>query len=268
MNHRTDRGSAGFRMFAVAAAVTAFIATAPATAETVATVNGTAIDSSVLDFYIQSRTQRPADQTTAEQRSALLTELTDIYLLSTGNQADAVRESTQVQAQIELQIRSLVAQNVATQYLENLSISDEEIATEYARQAELAPSTQYKARHILVETQGEAAALIAQLDGGADFATLAQENSTGPSAPNGGDLGWFSPNQMVAPFSAAVTALENGAYSKEPVQTDFGWHVILREDSRTSEPPPLDSVRETIVQAIRQRRLQQHIELLRSTSTE
>lgn len=268
MKHRTDRGSAGFRMFAATAAITVFIAAAPAAAETVTTVNGAAIDSSVLDFYIQSRTQRPADQATAEQRSALLTELTDIYLLSTGDTADTVRDSAQVQAQIELQIRSLIAQNVASQYLENLTISDEEVMGEYERQAELAPSTQYKARHILVESQGEAAALIAQLDGGADFATLAEENSTGPSAPNGGDLGWFSPNQMVAPFSAAVTALENGAYSKEPVQTDFGWHVILREDSRTSEPPPLDSVRETLVQAIRQRRLQQHIESLRGTLTE
>lgn len=268
MRNYPEAGSAGARSLAALIA-TALLGAAPAlNAETVATVNDAAIDSSVLDFYIEQRTQRPAGEVTAEQRDALLTELKDIYLLSTGDSADAVRSRDAVKAQIELQSRSVVAQNVAQEFLQSIEVSEEDIAAEYAKQSELAPSTQYKARHILVETQGEAAEIISELDGGADFATLAEEHSTGPSGPRGGDLGWFSPDQMVAPFSAAVQELENGAYTASPVQTDFGWHVILREDSRASEAPPLESVRDTIVQAIQQQKLQAHIEGLRNDSSE
>ena len=101
----------------------------------------------------------------------------------------------------------------------------------------LEPPKEFKARHILVETQSEANSIVAELEGGANFAELAKTKSTGPSGPNGGDLGWFSPNQMVQPFSQAVAALEDGAFSKTPVQTQFGWHVILREDSREATPP-------------------------------
>ena len=94
-----------------------------------------------------------------------------------------------------------------------------------------------------MQTQAEAQDLIAQLKEGADFQALAKEHSTGPSGPNGGDLGWFAPEQMVKPFADAVIALEDGAFSPDPVQTQFGWHVILREESRDAiiTPVPLDS---------------------------
>jgi len=254
----------------LAIAATAVFLTSPVTglAETVDTVNGTPIDSAVLDFYIESRTQQTADQATPEERTALLTELRDIYLLSTQDAADAVTEDPRVQAQIELQTRSLIAQTVATDYIEGMEISDEDVQAKYAEQSEMAPPLQYKARHILVESQGEAASIIEELDQGGDFEALATDRSTGPSGPNGGDLGWFSPNQMVAPFSAAVAELEDGAYTKEPVQTDFGWHVILREESRESEPPPLDSVTDTIRQGIQQERFQAYLDEIRASSSE
>ncbi len=86
----------------------------------------------------------------------------------------------------------------------------------------------------------------------------------GRNLAQGGDLGWFSPEQMVAPFSEAVGALEDNAYSKEAVQTQFGWHVILREGSRDNEPPPLDSVRDSVKQSVEQQKLQNYIESLRA----
>jgi peptidyl-prolyl cis-trans isomerase C len=89
------------------------------------------------------------------------------------------------------------------------------------------------------------------------------EKSTGPSGPGGGDLGWFPPEQMVKPFSDAVAGLENGAFTKEPVETQFGFHVILREDSRTSEPPTLESVREVVKQRVEQLKFQNYLESLR-----
>lgn len=268
MNLMTETLRSGTRTLASFAAIVTVALTAPAMAETVRTVNGTSIDSSVLDFYIESRTQRPPSQVSAEERSAMLDELTDIYLLATQDAAAEVRKDERVQAQIELQAQSLIAQSVAGQYVEGLSITDEDIQAEYDRQAAIAPPLQYKARHILVESQGEASAIIGELDGGADFESLARERSTGPSGPNGGDLGWFSPNQMVAPFSNAVQSLDNGAYTSEPVQTDFGWHVILREDTRESEAPPLESVRDTIRQSIQQQRFQAYLENIRENASQ
>ena len=239
-----------------------------AIAETELTVNGVDIDSAVIDLYLESRTQRPANQATPEQRAGVIDELTDIYLLGTQARAQELEKSAAVQAQLELQRYGLLAQVAAQDFIERNQASDEEILSEYSAQIELAPPLQYKARHILVETQAAAQALIVQLDEGADFAELAKQASTGPSGPNGGDLGWFSPNQMVTEFSTAVAGLDDGAYTKEPVQTQFGWHVILREDSRESEPPTLESVRDVIKQQVEQRKLQDYLTQLRELNSE
>ncbi len=239
-------------------------AAAPAFAETVKTVNGVDIDSTVVDTYIESRTQRPAAAATPEERASMLNELTDIYLLTTQDRAQELADDPAVKAQAELQYRALIAQTAAADFISSNAATEEEIFAEYTAQLELQPTRQYKARHILVATQSDAIDVIAALDGGADFAETAKERSTGPSGPSGGDLGWFSPEQMVKPFSDAVIELDDGAYSKEPVQTQFGWHVILREDSRDNEPPPLDSVRDTVKQRIEQQKLQAYIEGLRA----
>ena len=230
-----------------------------------ATVNGVEISNDVLDVYIESRTQKAASTATAEERSNALEQLKDIYLLTTQPRAAELAKNPRTAAQIELQERGILAQAVATDFLVRNEASEEEIKREYDEQMQVAPPLEFKARHILVETQGQAVELITQLDGGADFVELAKEKSTGPSGPNGGDLGWFTPDRMVPPFSKAVAELEDGAYSKAPVQTQFGWHVILREDSRESTPPPLDSVRDVVKQRIEQGKLQRYIDELRRT---
>lgn len=238
----------------------------PAIAETIDTVNGVAIEDTVFNMYLESRIQKPVAQATPEQRDAVLNELTDIYLLSTQPRAQELSDSPQVKAQMELQNRGILAQAVASDFIANNPATDEEILAEYSNQIKLAPPTQYKARHILVESQGAAQELIEELDDGADFQALAKEHSTGPSGPNGGDLGWFAPNQMVKPFSDAVAALDDGGYSKAPVQTDFGWHVILREESRSNEPPTLDSVRDVVKQRVEQGKLQKYLQTLRNSA--
>ncbi len=111
-------------------------------------------------------------------------------------------------------------------------------------------AVEIRARHILVDTEEEAKSIIAALDDGGDFAELAKEKSTGPSGANGGDLGYFSKGNMVAPFELASFALDKGDYTKQPVQTQFGWHVIKVEDRRMAEFPPLDEIRGQIRQEV------------------
>lgn len=249
----------------VALAVSAiFAGPATALAETALTVNGVDIDSTVMDMYLESRIQKPVEQATAEEREVVLQELTDIYILTTQPNAKALEADPRIKAQIELQGRAVLAQAVATEFFASNPATDEEILAEYQIQMTSAPASQFKARHILVETQAAASDLIVQLNEGADFVELAKANSTGPTGPNGGDLGWFSPDQMVAPFSDAVAALEDGAHTAEPVQTQFGWHVILREESRDNQPPTLDSVRDVLKQQVEQTKFQSYLENLRS----
>jgi peptidyl-prolyl cis-trans isomerase C len=249
-------------------AIVSMFAAAPIFAQTVATVNGAEISTIAFDQYLQTRIQKPAAEATAEERENVLREMKDIYLLTTLPRAAELAKEEETKAMIELQYRAILAQAVVGDWLESNPATEEEILEAYNLQTLSAPDQQFKARHILVETQGAAVELITELDAGADFAELAELHSTGPSGASGGDLGWFSPNQMVAPFSDAVAGLENGAYTKVPVQTDFGWHVILREDSRNNEPPPLDSVRDVIKQNVEQEKFQTFLESLRTEGAE
>ncbi len=118
------------------------------------------------------------------------------------------------------------------------------------------------ARHILVETEETAAELIAQLRGGADFQALAREHSTGPSGPNGGDLGFFRSEQMVPEFSAVASALDTGEFSQESVQTQFGWHIILVEDRRTEPPPEFEAMREQLKSELSNELVRAHLAAL------
>ena len=222
------------------------------------------IDPNVFNMFLESMTRQPASQATADQVTQARDQLTDIYLLSDLPRAQELKEGARLKAQIELQTRAMLAQAVATDFLANNQATDEEMRAIYTEQTASAGGKEFKARHILVETQGEAADIITQLEGGADFEELAKEKSTGPSGPSGGDLGWFPPDQMVAEFSQAVQALGDGEFSKDPVQTQFGWHVILREQSRDAVPPPFESVREVLKQQVEAQKLQAYLESLRS----
>ncbi|WP_347265719.1 peptidylprolyl isomerase [Paracoccus sp. (in: a-proteobacteria)] len=122
-----------------------------------------------------------------------------------------------------------------------------------------APKVEYNAAHILVKTRDEAEAIVKELQGGADFGKLAEEKSTDNSGPNKGDLGWFQPEQMVAPFAEAVKALKKDQIS-EPVETQFGWHVIKLLDQREVVPPKLDEVKEQLAVQVRRDKVQAAIE--------
>lgn len=230
--------------------------------------SGVDIDPNVFNIYLESRIQKPAAQASQQEIAAVRAELTDLYLLSQQPRAEELKKDPRIQAQIELQVVAMTAQAVAADFLERNAATEEEMQAAYAEQAERAPAVEFKARHILVETQGEGVAIVSELEAGADFEELAREKSTGPSGPSGGDLGWFPPERMVPEFSQAVMELGDGEYTKTPVQTQFGWHVILREDSRDSTPPPYDSVRDVLKQQVESQKLQAYLQTLRESAAD
>lgn len=152
---------------------------------------------------------------------------------------------------LDNELRSLKAGEVLEMAMAE-PISDAELEAAFsARYADAVPESEYNASHILVETEDEAKVLVAELEGGADFAELAREKSTGPSGPNGGELGWFGPGMMVPSFEAATIALEVGTISG-PVETQFGWHVIRLNETRQKALPTLDDLREELTDTLRQ----------------
>lgn len=166
---------------------------------------------------------------------------------------------SRVTLSIENETRSLTAGEVIEDLLAN-PLDEAEVKAAYDEQyAAEDMGEEFNASHILVETEEEAKAIKEELEGGADFAEMAREKSTGPSGPGGGSLGWFGKGMMVPAFENAVIGMEAGAIS-DPVQTQFGWHVIKLNETRKAEAPALDSVREEIEMQLRQTRVQQHIE--------
>ena len=166
-----------------------------------------------------------------------------------------------VSLSIENETRSLTAGEVVETMMAR-EVSPEELQAAYDEQYNnVEPEQEFNASHILVETKEEADAIKAELDGGADFAATAREKSTGPSGPSGGSLGWFGKGMMVPPFEEAVIGLKAGEISA-PVQTQFGWHVIVLNETRTTEAPALESVQEELELQIRQVKVQESIEAI------
>jgi peptidyl-prolyl cis-trans isomerase C len=216
----------------------------------VATVNGVHISRNTFDFYVQGVTGKPAAQATPEQKNQLLDNLVRGELVAADAEKSGIAKQPETQAVLELARLNVLQQASSQAYLKDRKPTDDELKAEYATQVAALAKTEYHARHILVATEQFAQKLIAQLDKGAKFEDLAKKESMDPSKENGGDLGWFTPDRMVPPFSAAVVGLSKGEYTKKPVQTQYGWHVIRLDDTRDLAPPPYDSVKDRLVQIV------------------
>lgn len=231
------------------------------TGEVVARVNDEPITKRMYEFHIARRMGGAPQMATPEQREALLQELIDITLLAQQAKQNGLADKDEVVEQLR-SARNAVLAHAAVDAIREEQPDDAALQAKYDKEFGDA-RTEYHARHILVEEQATAEKLITELNDGADFAKLAEENSTGPSNGQGGDLGWFELEQMIPAFSQAVQALEPGTYTKAPVQTEFGWHVIKLEETRPMTPPSMDEVRDHLVGMISQERLQSRLEELR-----
>jgi peptidyl-prolyl cis-trans isomerase C len=232
----------------------------------IATVDGGGIPESVFRLYALNATQRDASDLSVEERDRLIEDL--IYLRVLANEAEkrGLHNERKIAAELELIHWQAEARAMTLRFREENPPTEAELRALYEENLPRLATTQFKARHILVETEADAGELIGRLNSGADFAELALEHSTGPTGPSGGDLGWFSAESMVEPFANAVRAMEVGTYSASPVQTQFGWHVILLEESRDQQAPGLDAVREELVDAVERQKLDAFLNSLREAA--
>ena len=162
--------------------------------------------------------------------------------------------------------RRNILSSVVINELRTNAVTERALQAAYAAKFPVGAGEQeYKASHILVETEQKARELLALLDGGADFSGLATEHSTGPSGPRGGDLGWFGKGQMVAPFEKAVMGMEAGTYTG-PVQTQFGYHLIFLNDRRETSSPAFEDVRSELEVEIQNAAVEEHLRGLMATA--
>jgi len=227
----------------------------------VATVNGKPISKSVFEAFATAVARRPASELTDEQRGQVLDQLVNMQLAADSAEKTPIAKGSALDAQLQLARMNVLMESTIKQYVDANPTTDAELKAEYDTQV-ATMGRQYNARHILVESKAVADSLIQQLKAGADFAKLAEKNSSDGSAKQGGDLGWFSLNSMAKPFADAVAALEKGKFTQEPVKTQFGWHVIKLEDFRSPAPPAYEEVKEQVRGIVQRKKVQAFVDSL------
>jgi peptidyl-prolyl cis-trans isomerase C len=243
---------------------------APAAADTpavaaVATVNGAPIPRSDYDAFLKNLLQGkpvPPDLT-AEQKNGVLDELITIHLMSAQAVKDGVDKDPEVAANLDVLRMRVLSDGESQKFLKGKEPSDAELHTEYDSDVAAMDKSEYHAKHILVPSKEKADELIKKVKGGAKFEDVAKAESTDNSKTSGGDLGWFTLNHMVKPFGDAVKTLKKGEVTPQPVQTQYGWHIIKLEDMRDVTPPPFDQVKAQVTKNLIQKKLLAYVEDLK-----
>ncbi|MEC8744641.1 MAG: peptidylprolyl isomerase [Candidatus Puniceispirillaceae bacterium] len=264
-------GQRAVRAVCCALLLTGLIAAAPIHAQEqkikVAEVNGEAI---FLEEVMKIAEQLPADirqQPLPNYFDRIVDDVIDSRLAAAAGNDAGLTNNPEVLAQMSIAAQRVLAEAYITTELRKV-VTEEEVQKAYQLFiSDESAREEIKARHILVASEAEAKAIIAELNSGADFVSLAKEKSTGPSGPNGGDLGYFARGAMVPSFENAAFALSVGSHSSEPVQTQFGWHIIKLEDKKTAEAPPIETLRGQLQANLANQALSRIIETLRAPAS-
>ena len=221
----------------------------------IATVNGDKIMKSTLDGYMTVLKKAGKADKQAAVDDLVATEIA----LQEAKKAGLL-DRPEVKKAISDYTRNVLLKTWTKDKVDSFNITDEEIKKAYDERVTKLASKEFNARHILVKTEDDAKAIIKELEGGADFEKLAKEKSTGPSGSNGGSLGWFKAKTMVPAFANAVKSMKKGDISKEPVKTQFGFHVIKLEDSRDAKLPTLETLKGQLKRVIAQKKMIAYME--------
>jgi peptidyl-prolyl cis-trans isomerase C len=227
----------------------------------VATVDGTPISRDAFDDYLKGLLRgKPITDVTAEEKNQVLDQMINMQLIAAQAEKDGLDKDPEVATRIALLRTQILADAAAQKYVKANEPTDAELQTAYDSATD---KTEYHASHILVPTKEKAEQLIKKLKGGAKFEDLAKTESTDNSKANGGDLGWFTTAKMVKPFGDAVKGLKKGDFTAEPVQTQYGWHIIKLQDTRDA---PLDQMKAQLSNPIMQKKFQTYIDGLKKNA--
>ncbi len=227
------------------------------------TVNGKAIPKARLEFVVKQRTAQGTPDN-EQLRKTTLDALITQEVVAQEAERKGMAKSAEVQTQLALARQQVLIQAYMQNYFKSRPITDEQMLVEYNKVKASRGDKEYKARHVLVDKDTEAQEIIAQLQKGAKFEDLAKNSKDQGSKEHGGDLGWNPPTTFVKPFAEALVKLEKGKYTEAPVQSQFGWHVIMLEDIRPIQFPEFDSVKQQIHSMLQEQEVQKLIGELRS----
>jgi len=230
-----------------------------------ATVNGKQITQEMLDTFSQAVMGNSPEPATDEQKTQLLDQLINMTLAAQAAEKDGLQKDPKVAGRLDLLRTQILAEAASEKFVKANPVTDADLKAEYDTQV-AGMQKEYKARHILVEKKETAESVIRELQAGGDFSKIAAKESKDSSGKAGGDLGWFSPQNMVKPFSDAVQALEKGKYTTTPVQSEFGWHVIILDDVRSPEAPKFEDVKPQVEMFVQRKKLQEYLDGLRAAA--
>ena len=253
------------KQFFSALTVAALMAAAPvAFAQNVAIVNGKAVPLSRVDALVQQVTAS-GRQVTPEMQAQIKDEVINREVFMQEAQVRGLDATPDFKGQMELARQTILIRSLFADYQKKNPISDEDIKAEYDKFAAANSGKEYKARHILVEKEDKAKAIIAQLKKGGKFEDIAKKESKDPgSGANGGDLDWANPSNYVKEFSEALIGLQKGKMTETPVKTQFGYHIIRLDDTRDAKLPKFEEVKPQVAQQMQQQRMGKFQEELRA----
>jgi peptidyl-prolyl cis-trans isomerase C len=227
----------------------------------VAVVDGTPISREAYDDYLKGLLRgKPAADVTAEEKNQVLDQMINMQLIAAQAEKDGLEKDPDVATRVALLRTQILADAAAQKYVKSNEPSDQDLHAAYDAATD---KTEYHAAHVLVPTKEKAEQLIKKIKGGAKFEDVAKAESTDNSKANGGDLGWFTTARMVKPFGDAVKGLKKGDTTPEPVQTQYGWHIIRLIDTRDA---PFDQMKPQLTNAIMQKKFQDYIDNLKKTA--
>ncbi|MCG2578205.1 peptidyl-prolyl cis-trans isomerase [Dechloromonas sp. XY25] len=247
----------------VAGAIVSAPALAADKGKAFATVNGQPISQSVYNAFVAEQKAQGTPES-PELQGAIKEELVRREILAQEAKKKGLDKSANIQGQMELAKQAVLIRAYLSEYVKANPISEAQLKAEYDVIKNNLGNTEYKSRHVLVEKEEDAKAIIAKLDKGEKFSELAKVSKDPGSKDKGGDLGWSSPAAYVKPFGDALVKLKKGEYTKTPVHSDFGYHVIMLDDSRPANPPPFDQVKQQLQQRASQQQVENLVKDLRS----
>jgi peptidyl-prolyl cis-trans isomerase C len=235
-----------------------------ASSPTVASIDGKPISRDFYEFYIKGITGKTSADLTPQQRTQALDSLIRAELIAHQAVTEGLDKQPDTAQLMKLERIQILEQALSQKVLGDQQPTDDELQAEYNAEVARLPKTEYHARHILVATEPFAEKIIQRLKAGEKFSDLAKAESMDSSKTNGGDLGWFTLDHMVKPFADAVASLKVGDYTQQPVQTQYGWHVIQLLGTRPLTPPPFDQVKQRLVQIVQAKKFQAYTDGLMS----